>query len=79
MTLGTLHLGTVRFNLFQIILMTYPETGGVPGEVRADPENELIVDGSPAPHTQRRELVQTCNGIRLLYFVLFQTSAVGHC
>ena len=58
------------------LTMTYPETGGVPGEVRADPENELIVDGSPAPHTQRGELVQTCNGIRLLYFVLFQTSAV---
>ena len=53
------------------LTMTYPETGGVPGEVRADPENELIVDGSPAPHTQRGELVQTCNGICLLDFVLF--------
>ena len=55
MTLGTLHLGTVRFNLFQIILMdltiAYPETGGVPGEVRADPEDELVLDESPAART----------------------------
>ena len=58
------------------LTMTYPETGGVPGEVRADPEDELIVDGSSASHTQWGELVQTCNGIRSLDFVLFQTSSV---
>ena len=34
------------------------EAGGVPGEVGGDPEDELVVDGAPAAHAQRRQRAQ---------------------
>ena len=37
----------------RLTLGSYLEAGGVPGQVRADPQNELVLDEAPAPNTGR--------------------------
>ena len=41
-------------------MVVYLEAGSVPGEIGGDPEDELIVDGAPTPHTQGRQGAQAC-------------------
>ena len=40
-------------SMFIYAVRSYLEAGGVPGQVRADPQNELVLDEAPAPNTGR--------------------------
>ena len=49
---------------YQNINNNYLEAGCVPGEVWAHPEDELVMDGALAAHTQRRGELHACKYVR---------------